>query len=137
MDDFFVPLNKDPIVPGLDDLRTDLRTPLHHASKPVEPSFFPEHAAHEHKSSESGQERKKRPLVRDAMLRDAVLNDSRVSHGMAKLPEHFQVPSGNSEWSSDCPSFMSPHSWRGIHSELQKDLKMGEWAYSSSSKEMW
>mmetsp|Transcript_5443 Transcript_5443/g.7570 ORF Transcript_5443/g.7570 Transcript_5443/m.7570 type:complete len:271 (+) Transcript_5443:232-1044(+) len=143
MDDFFMSatpsnLGKGHSTPGLDLPGVDaLNSPsMDVAGEPASMALFsaPEP---EIKTSESGAE-KKRPLMRDAMM--TINNhhiDGKSSQGLNKLPAHFQVSSSNFEWNSQCPSFMSTHSWRGISTELRKDLKVGEWAYSCSSKEMW
>lgn len=108
----------------------------------------PSNMMRETKTTESGAE-KKRPLVRDAMLmgnsssmpssRDGKrsLSAGMTTNGLAKLPSHLQAGSSTEQWNAQCPSFMSSHSWRGISTELRKDLKVGEWAYSCSTQEMW
>eukprot|EP00954_Amorphochlora_amoebiformis_P009201 716068-Amorphochlora_amoeboformis.AAC.1 len=125
MDDFFS-LKTEPRLDGLEGLEM-----------PKSPALFgnpgtsqhPTGSTGETKTSELGAE-KKRPHPEGLML------DSKNNHQLAKLPAHLQMAS-QSEWSPHCPGFMSAHSWRGIHQELRKDLKVGEWAYSCSSEEMW
>mmetsp|Transcript_18308 Transcript_18308/g.27427 ORF Transcript_18308/g.27427 Transcript_18308/m.27427 type:complete len:243 (+) Transcript_18308:340-1068(+) len=115
MDDFFVPLKTEP------------RMELDSLLPPKSPALFGEH-----KSSQQGAERKRSSLT------DTLMSEGKAgSSGMGRFPPHLQLRAPASEWSSQCPSFMSPHSWRGIHAELRKDLKVGEWAYSCFTKEMW
>eukprot|EP00465_Bigelowiella_longifila_P011925 CAMPEP_0185254336 /NCGR_PEP_ID=MMETSP1359-20130426/3098_1 /TAXON_ID=552665 /ORGANISM="Bigelowiella longifila, Strain CCMP242" /LENGTH=138 /DNA_ID=CAMNT_0027837259 /DNA_START=213 /DNA_END=626 /DNA_ORIENTATION=- len=128
-------LKASPTFGGFSELGLAVPTGLENTSNPSkqQPSSM---MFRETKTTESGAE-KKRPLVRDAMLMgNSNMNSSHdgkrtpstgMSNGLDKLPSHLQVGSSTEQWNAQCPSFMSNHSWKGISTELRKDLKVGEW----------